>query len=396
MKILLVSFYFYPELGAAPSRITNMVDGLKSLGHEVDVLTALPNYPKGKIFEGYRGLIYKKDEYKGSKVFRYWTYASTSKNPVLRGLSMLSYATIMWLFAFKRKTIKGYDRVIIQCPPIPVGSSAIRLFRKLYNKTTILNISDLWPLSVVEIGAMVPGSKIHKAFCALEKFNYANASAIIGQSNEILEHTAGFQPQTPKFLYRNLQMYEIAEPKTKQSKPLRIVYAGLLGVAQDILGIIKNIDFKKLSVEFHIYGGGNQVEDIEREIAQGDKNVFYHGFVDKSEIAKVLSQYDASLIPLAVRIKGAVPSKIFDILPLGLPIVFCGGGEGAKIIEQHELGYTSAPGDYKELEKNIVRLKGLSEEEYAKMSERCISVSKKEFDFNKQLKSLNDFLLSLN
>ena len=396
MKILLVSFYFYPELGAAPSRITNMVDGLKSLGHEVDVLTALPNYPKGKIFEGYRGLIYKKDEYKGSKVFRYWTYASTSKNPVLRGLSMLSYATIMWLFAFKRKTIKGYDRVIIQCPPLPVGSSAIRLFRKLYNKTTILNISDLWPLSVVEIGAMVPGSKIHKAFCALEKFNYANASAIIGQSNEILEHTAGFQPQTPKFLYRNLQMYEIAEPKTKQSKPLRIVYAGLLGVAQDILGIIKNIDFKKLSVEFHIYGGGNQVEDIEREIAQGDKNVFYHGFVDKSEIAKVLSQYDASLIPLAVRIKGAVPSKIFDILPLGLPIVFCGGGEGAKIIEQHELGYTSAPGDYKELEKNIVRLKGLSEEEYAKMSERCISVSKKEFDFNKQLKSLNDFLLSLN
>ena len=69
MKILLVSFYYYPELGAAPSRITNMAEGFIAEGAEVDVLTCLPNYPKGRIFDGYRGRLYKK----GCVI---WTYAS--------------------------------------------------------------------------------------------------------------------------------------------------------------------------------------------------------------------------------------------------------------------------------------------------------------------------------
>lgn len=112
MKILIVSFYYSPELGAAPSRITNMAEGLKSQGAEVDVLTCLPNYPQGQIFEGYRGRLSKKEKINGINVYRYWTYATVSKNPFKRAVSMMSFATMLWLFAFKIKKIQGYDRVI--------------------------------------------------------------------------------------------------------------------------------------------------------------------------------------------------------------------------------------------------------------------------------------------
>ena len=134
MKILLVSFYYHPELGAAPSRITNMAHGLREQGAKVDVLTCLPNYPKGRIFDGYRGRLYKKEKIDGGNIYRYWTYATVSKNPIKRAWGMISFAMTMWLFAFKIRLIRSYDRVIIQSPPLFVSCSGIMLFKCLYRK----------------------------------------------------------------------------------------------------------------------------------------------------------------------------------------------------------------------------------------------------------------------
>ena len=392
MKILLVSFYYYPEVGAAPSRMHNMAKGLKSLGADVEILTCLPNYPKGKIFEGYRWRLWKHEEVDGCKTYRYWTYATVSKNPIARGLSMVSYALTMWLFGLKRGTIKSYDCVIIQCPPLPVGSSALTLLKKVFGCKCVLNISDLWPLSAVELGVMKEGSKSHKLFSKLEKYNYRTADAILGQSNEILRHIDGFEPDKPKFLYRNLQKYEACAAHAAKGEKLRIVYAGLLGVAQDIKGIIENVDFAELGAEFHIYGGGNQAEDIKALIAAGRTDVIYHGYVSKEKIGEELGKYDVSLVPLAVRIKGAVPSKIFDILPLGIPVLFCGGGEGAEIVKDYEVGLVSEPGDYSCISRNISKMAGMSNEDFRSLSERCISISTEYINFDKQMKQTLEFL----
>lgn len=200
MKILIVSFYYSPELGAAPSRITNMAEGLKSQGAEVDVLTCLPNYPQGQIFEGYRGRLSKKEKINGINVYRYWTYATVSKNPFKRAVSMMSFATMLWLFAFKIKKIQGYDRVIIQSPPLPVAGSAITLFKKIFGRKTLVNISDLWPLSAVELGAMREGGKIYDIFAWIERYIYRNADGIFGHSEEIIRHVNQF-PSTKTSLY---------------------------------------------------------------------------------------------------------------------------------------------------------------------------------------------------
>lgn len=420
MKVLLVAERYWPEVGAAPSRLANMAEGLNKQGCEVDVLTSLPNYPKGRIFDGYRGCI-SKHEIRGEvNLFRYWIFATVSRNPIFRILNMFSFAVMVWLFGFKRKRIKSYDCVIIQTPTLVVAKSAMRLFKGVYGKKCVLNVSDIWPLTAVDMGAMTRGSRSWKYMAGLEKYLYKKADGVLGQSEEILNHVEqemmvqqGKWDETKQrdtdevlnsmlwkennnlFLYRNLQTYNVGEHKAKNPK-LKLVFSGMLGVAQDVAGIVKNVPWKELNVEFHILGGGKQLEEIQAWIAENpDAGVFAHGFVPKEEIAGRLKEMDASIVPLVTRIRGAFPSKVFDILPQGLPILYCGGGEGAAFIARREAGYTSAPGDYKALIENIKKLRDLSSEDYEAMSARCVKISQVELNFDKQMKETYTFLAAL-
>lgn len=393
VKVLIVSFYYEPELGAAPSRITNLAKGLKASGADVDVLTCLPNYPKGKVFDGYRGRFSMKETIDGINVYRYWTYATVSKNPFKRVLAMTSYAVTMWSFAFKRKLIKGYDRIIVQSPPIMVSASAVMLFSKLFGKNVVLNVSDLWPGSAVELGFVREGSLTFKILSRLERFIYRNAISIMGQSREILEHIDGMFPSKRKFLYLNLQPQTAAPVELKKrNDKIKIVYAGLFGVAQDMLFLLKSIDFVALGVEMHLYGGGNQIDDILKYISGGDKNIWYHGYVSKQQMNEELQQYDLSIIPLATHIYGAVPSKIYDLLPAGIPVLFSGGGEGARIVTENGFGLVSKHGDYVSLEKNIKVFVDMPSEEYSTYADNCLKAAAGEYSFAKQMESFCKFL----
>lgn len=428
MKVLLVAERYWPEVGAAPSRLANMAEGLERQGCEVDVLTSLPNYPEGKIFSGYRGKVYKHEIHERVNLFRYWLYATVSRHPVARVLNMFSFAVMIWLFAFKRKRIRQYDVVIIQTPTLIVAKSAMRLFKGMYGKRCILNVSDIWPLTAVDMGAFATWSRSYLYMERLERYVYQKCDGVLGQSEEILNHVRGKMLQIEKkrlalsetaanilrqtsnidsesflaseawkedkrlFLYRNLQTYNVGNHKTK-NKTLRLVFSGMLGVAQDVAGLVKNIPWKEMGVEFHIFGGGKQLKEIQAWIAANPEcGVFAHGFVSKEEIAVRLQEMDASIVPLATRIRGAFPSKVFDILPQGLPILFCGGGEGARFVVSRNVGFTSNPGDYVALCENIKRLRDMTVEKFQEMSERCIKVSKEELNFEKQMKETYEWL----
>lgn len=395
MRVLIVSFYYEPEIGAAPSRITNLAKGLKEQGVDVDILTCLPNYPQGKIFDGYRGHFSMQENIDGINIFRYWTYATVSKNPIKRVLAMFSFAMTMWAFAFKRSRIKQYDRVIVQSPPIVVSASAMLLFRKIYKRNVVLNVSDLWPSSAVELNFMKEGTLSYKYTAMLERFIYKNATSIMGQSQEILNHIKKFVPNTRSFLYRNLSNNLSVKPEdtvVHQRAPFKIVYAGLLGVAQDIFTLIKNVNFKSLGVEMHLYGAGNQVNDIKQYIDSGAENIYYHGTLSRQEMDKALLQYDASIVALVTHIYGAVPSKIFDLLPAGVPILFCGEGEGADIVSSNGFGLVCSNSDYKGLEDNIRAMKNMSEQDYGQLSSNCKSASLSKFSFKRQMQDFIAFL----
>ena len=404
MRILLVAERYWPEVGAAPSRLANMAEGLKRHGCEVDVLTSLPNYPKGKIYDGYRGRLCRHEVHGGVDVFRYWIYATVSRNAVARALNMFSFAVMIWLYAFRCRRIRKYDFVVIQTPTLVVAKSAMVLFKGLYGRKCILNVSDIWPLTAVDIGAMAMGSRSWKYMEGLEDYLYRKADGVFGQSEEILNHirckmTGGAQNDTDGvlgsemwkedgklFLYRNLQTYDLSGGAKRRGAPLRMVFSGMLGVAQDVAGIVRNLPWREMGVEFHIFGGGKQLEEIQAWIAANpDCGVFAHGFVPKEEIAARLREMDASIVPLATRIRGAFPSKVFDILPQGLPVLFCGGGEGAKFVASRQVGFVSDPGDYAALRANVERLRDMPAEAFRAMSARCLDVSRSELDFEAQM-----------
>ena len=161
------------------------------------------------------------------------------------------------------------------------------------------------------------------------------------------------------------------------------------------MDICKAIDFKKLGVEFHIYGKGNELKEIQDYINNSDLCIHYKGSLSSDEIRKKLMKYDYSLVPLKNRIFGAVPSKIFELALLNVPIIFCGGGEGAEIVEKEKLGFVSDPGDFKKLSENIEIAANISDKEYKELLKNCKEAGITKFDFDKQIKNLVELLSTI-
>nr|WP_277875380.1 glycosyltransferase [Aequorivita sp. KMM 9714] len=165
------------------------------------------------------------------------------------------------------------------------------------------------------------------------------------------------------------------------SKEVKIVYAGLLGVAQGIFEICEKITFPQ-NVSFHIYGAGL---DAERLKSLQSKNVYFYGEVDRAVLHIELEKYDIAFVPLTNRIYGSVPSKIFEYTRLGLPILYFAGGEGGKIVAKESLGWVIPVNNTKKLQKFINTVSENELNTFPKQKVQNIAVSV--FNFEKQFKA---------
>ncbi len=379
--VLIITSYFPPETGAASNRIFHLAEGLNANDFNVSVLTPLPNYPTGKIFEAYQGKFKHSSKENGIQIHRLWIYASNSKNKLLRLIAMLSYSfSLMWYFLWH----KIPKTVIVQSPPLLVAFTCM-LFLKSKKRNLVLNVSDLWPIAGLELGAFKKGFS-YRVLERIETFNYKRASLVLGQSNEILDHVKSIIPDKSVFLYRNYPDFT-SESDTYSSpkERLKIVYAGLLGIAQGIYTLCQELDYTR--IEFHIYGSGAEQSKIEAFIkAHPELPITYHGQVTRAELHSALMQYDITIIPLLKRIYGSVPSKIFEYAKLGLPMLYFGGGEGESIIENHQLGWVAEAGNYNHLNTVISRIELSSIDDAFRHNIRA--TASKVFDFKVQLQAL--------
>lgn len=392
MKIVLLTQYYRPEMGAPQSRLFEMLRGLKNLGAEVSVVTAMPNYPEGCIFEPYRGRFVKTEERDGIVLKRYWLYASNSKRSFPRILSMLSFSLtslFSWRFCAKKKP----DFIVVESPPLTLALSAWILAR-LTGSKLITNVSDLWPLSALELGVISRG-RLYSLLEGLERFIYKRSDGILGQSQEIVDYinSRGFKNT---FLFRNgvdFERFREIPSHERGNAQRRIVYAGLLGFAQGILNICQTIDFGKLGLEFHIYGAGTEKEQIINFIQNNpERGIFFKGVVTREDIPDMLKQHDGALIPLTKMIYGAVPSKIYEAMAAELPVIFSGEGEGARIIADNQLGWVNKPGDIQQLHEN---LKVFAKADLTQIKANGRRLAETTFNRPNQVKSLFDYLESL-
>lgn len=396
MNIGLLTQYYKPEMGAPQNRLYEMMKGLSDLGNEVSIVTAMPNYPTSRIFEEYKGKFTCTENIDGIEIKRYWLYASNVRRTLPRIWNMLSFTlTSLCSLPYLRK--KKLDYLIVESPPLTLAWSG-RWLAKFAGAKYVANISDLWPLSAKELGAVSEG-KLYRVLEKLESYIYRKSHFVMGQSEEIVSYIDRHGAKKT-YLFRNgvdPTRFDLSlKRKREQGECVRIIYAGLLGFAQGIYDICKSVNFKDLGAEFHIYGAGGEKDDIEKYLKENpDKGIFYHGVVSRDKLPAVLLASDMTLIPLVKNIFGAVPSKIYESMAAGLPIMFMGEGEGAKIVRDNKLGLVANALDYDKLKQNI-RYAADHPEELASMTMNCIEAANNKFNRPKQIAALHQFLQDSN
>jgi len=360
---------------------------LSDNSYDVSVICPLPNYPEGRVYDDYRGLFSKKEFIGNIVIKRLFIYASNSSNKFLRLLSSLSFAIVLFQYILFNNVPK---KVIIQGSPLIVGFIAV-LSCRIKSRKIILNVSDLWPLAGLEMGILNKGF-YYNILLTLETYIYKNSDIIVGQSNEILNHVSNTISIKNKilFLYRNFPDFEALSVKKKNNKNYKIVYAGLLGLAQGIESICNEIDFPK-DTEFHIYGNGPKESEIDK-ICKSKSQIFYHGSLKREKLHSVLQDYDATLIPLKNRIYGSVPSKIFEYSKLGLPIIYFSDGEGAELVSNLNLGISIRKANYKELQRVLEQINNGDVKLPSK--QKVLNISFREFDLEKQFQNFENQVLS--
>lgn len=392
MRIALLTQYYKPEMGAPQNRLYEMMTGLEALGNEVCVVTGMPNYPTGKIFDGYRSRFSMTEKIDGIEIRRYWLSASNSSKVLPRIWNMISFSiTSFFSIGFLRK--RKVDVLVVETPPLVLCITAY-LITRLLGIRLVTNVSDLWPLSAKELGAISGDGMIYRMLERLERFIYRKSALCIGQSAQITEYMARHGAKDV-YLFRNgVDPSRFENVPHQETGAFRIVYAGLLGFAQGIYDICRNINFKDLGVEFHIYGAGGEQELIESYLGTcGDRGIFFHGKVGRDEIPSVLAQADATLIPLVKNILGAVPSKIYESMAAGVPMVFSGEGEGEAIVREYDLGWVCRTRDYESMKQRIREFMDHPEDVERKRA-NCLRCAREVFNRPLQIAHLDNYLRS--
>lgn len=362
-RILLLTQYFPPEIGAAQTRLFELGQELSGLGWEVEVLTALPNYPTGRIFEGY-----------------------DARNPVKEVMGQLSVVRVplrpaqsgfvnrlMCYFSFVRSVVHWGpplcakpDVLFVESPPLFLGHAGIRLARQ-WAVPMVFNVSDLWPESAKYMG-VVNNRLILAGAEALELSYYRRAALVTGTSNEIVESVRCRCPSTDAEVITNGVDVDRFGPQFADDEARSLLgakdhvtftYAGVMGMAQgldvvlEVAAAVRDLDH----VQFVLVGEGAERESLQRRIeVENLLNVRLLRALPKERIPALLAVSQVGFHVLKFSIPGSVPSKIYEAMASGLPILFAGGGEGARRVLDARAGLVVPYEDVRGLEQAVRKL----------------------------------------
>lgn len=363
-RLLVLTQYFPPEMGAPQARLSELGERLVDLGWEVEVLTALPNYPGGRVFPGYPRWRPTVDRVGRLRTVR------VPLVPARRGFArrLLCYFSFLVSAALLGpRHCRRPDLVLVESPPLFLGVAGCYLARR-WRCPLVLNVSDLWPDSAVELGMLAAGSPPVRAAAALERWLYRRAAAVTGQSQEIVDAVAERAGGTPTRVVTNgveparfgphLRTPEALSRLGPEPGPV-FLYAGLLGHAQGLDQLLDLAASLPATAPGRIVlvGDGPRREELAQRLAgEAIDRVRLLGAVPRHEVPALLAAADVALVSLGTSLRGAVPSKIYEAMAAGLPILLVAGGEAARRVEEGPAGRVVAPGDPEALRRAFLEL----------------------------------------
>lgn len=362
MKLGILSQFYPPETGAPQARLSELARHFRARGHEVTVLTALPSYPRGRIYPGYRTL-FRREELDGIRVLRTPAYPTRSAAMIPRLLNWGSFAATAAVAG--TVLLPRLDYLLVESPPLTLGPVAFLLSRPRRAKL-VFNVSDLWPESALRLGAVSSSSPAYRAAAALEAACYRWAWLVTGQSREIVASVRERFPHTRTYHLSNGVDTTLFRPEPPMSGAeeaasggLTVMYAGLHGIAQG-LGQLLDAAARlpaTSAARFVFVGDGPEREElVARARSEGLTRVEFLAARPRDEIPALLARADILVVPLKDRIPGAVPSKLYEAMAVARPVILIAEGEPAGIVETSGAGIVVAPGDVDGIVDAVLRL----------------------------------------
>lgn len=360
MRIGILTQYYPPEIGAPQNRLSRLAKLFASQGHEVVVLTAIPNYPTGRIYPGYGG-VYSEETIDGIPVIR------TAVFPTKRvdfGPRLLNYFSFVFSsFVFGIFKLPRLDFLLTESPPLFLGITGFLLSR-IKGARLIFNVSDLWPESAVRMGLVKSGLFLKMAW-RLERFCYQAAWLVTCQSRDILANIQERFSDLPLHLLSNGVDTEAFRPELYNRRlhdelgegRCLAVYAGLHGAAQGLEQVLHAAARLDDRVRIVLVGDGPEKEQLQRKAAEmGLRNVRFLAPFPHERMPELIASADVALVLLKNHLPGAVPSKIYEAMGSGVPVVLAADGEAARLVCESGAGLVVRPGDSVGIAEAITRL----------------------------------------
>lgn len=371
MKLLILTQYFPPEVGAPQNRLYELALRLRSKGIDISVLTAMPNYPQMVVHKEYKGKCYCKEEMNGLNIHRSWIYVSNSKSIIPRLLNYFSFVfSSLWFGLFK---IKKQDVLLVESPPLFLGITAYLLSRAKGAKM-IFNVSDLWPESAEKL-EIINNKTLLSLATKLEEFCYRKSALITGQTQGIVRNIKSRFPNKRVYWLKNgvdIKFYDVNKTQQEANawrktngyseEDFILFYGGIIGHAQglDIILNAAKIIEDKPKIKFVMLGSGPEKERLlalKEELKLN--NLEFYDAVPKTKMQEIIMDMNATIVPLKKLdlFKGAIPSKIFENLALKKPILLGLEGEAKELfIDEGNCGLAFEPENKEDLVKQILIL----------------------------------------
>lgn len=365
MHVLFISDNFYPESNALANRLYDHARTWVKAGHQVTIVTCAPNFPHGKVYPGYKNEWRFTEEIDGINVIRIKSYMAENKGALRRIIDFISFglhAAVQGLF------VKKPD-IVIGSSPQPFSVFAAWFIAKLKRKPFIFEIRDLWPESVVAVDAMGKHNILLQFFGWMIKHMYRAADVIVSVTDSFKTQLAQQHVNPAKIIIakNGINIDEInpsiskAFLREKYQLQNKFVagYIGTIGMAHDVMTLVRaaklNLDPQ---VHFVIMGAGAQADEVKQQAAELT-NVTFIDKGTRQEALDVLNMLDVSIVHLkdTPLFRRVIPSKIFEIMALGKPILMGVKGESRDIvIEQAKAGYAFEPENPKSLNAALAKL----------------------------------------
>jgi glycosyltransferase involved in cell wall biosynthesis len=402
MKILVIAQYFWPE----GFRINELTSNLVKRGHEVTVLTGIPNYPEGHYFKGYGISGPLTENYEGARVVRAPLVSRGNSRGARLALNYLSFAMSACLVGFLRCRDK-YDVIFVYEPsPITVGLPAVFL-RALRKIPVVFWVQDLWPESLVATGA-VRSPRILSWVGRMVKFIYDRCDRILVQSRAFRPEIEKFGVDPARIEYFPNSAEAFFQSHSLQAATLpalpagfRVMFAGNIGAAQDFGTILAAAEKLKgdPQIQWVILGDGRMRGWVEGEIKKRGLSQCFHllGRFPVEAMPQFFAQADAMLVTLKDEpiFAMTIPAKVQSYLACGRPIVAAVGGEGARVVTEAGAGVSCSAESPEGLADAVLALYRASTSERAEMGRRGQRYFEENFESQKLVVRLEGWMHEL-